>query len=431
VNGSEDGRRVAIVAGLRTPFAKRGTAYARLSALELGALCTAELLARAELDPAEIDQVVFGQVVPSLDAPNVAREIVLALGLPPRIEAYSVSRACATGYQSAVSAAEAILAGSVGCAIAGGTDSASSVPVALSDSLAHALAEASRARSLPERLKALSELRPADLKPRAPSLEERSTGLTMGESAERMAKQNGISRAAQDEFAHRSHARAAAAWDEGRLRDEVMAVWVPPDETPIAEDNLVRRDSAIENYAKLEPVFDRRHGTITAGNSSPLTDGAAAMLVMHADKAAALGLEPLGYLRSWAFVGVDPADQLLIGPVYATPIALERAGLALADMDLVDMHEAFAAQMLSVLQAFESDAFARERLGRDRALGAVDPAKLNVNGGSIAMGHPFAATGVRQITQTLCELRRRGGRHALVTACAAGGLGAALVLEAP
>ena len=423
--------RVAVVAGLRTPFAKQSTAYKDLSALELGKLVVAELVQRVGIDPAAIQQVVYGQVVPSLTAPNIAREIVLGTGLPRSVDAYSVSRACATSYQSAVNVTESILAGAIDCGIAGGADSASDVPIAVSRPLAQALIELSKARSLGERLRAFRGIKARDLVPVPPALKEPSTGLTMGESAEKMAKENHISRRSQDELAHRSHTRAAAAWQKGLFADEVMHVHLPPRyEQSIGEDNLIRKDSQIDSYAALRPAFDRRYGTITAGNSSPLTDGASALLLMREDKAKALGLSPLGFVRSYAFAALDPAGQMLMGPAYASPIALDRAGLTLADMDLVDMHEAFAAQVLSNLQAFDSATFAREKLGRAAALGAVDMDKFNVNGGSIAIGHPFAATGARQITQTLRELARRKGQFALCTACAAGGLGAAMVLEA-
>jgi len=252
----------------------------------------------------------------------------------------------------------------------------------------------------------------------------------MGESAEKMAKENGISRSDQDAFAHRSHTLSAQAWADGRMREEVMSVFVPPTYEVFDEDNLVRKDSELEAYAQLKPVFDRRYGTVTAGNSSPLTDGASALLLMSEKKAKHLGLDVLGYLRSYAFTALDPAEQLLMGPAYAAPLALDRAELKLKNMDLIDMHEAFAAQVLSNIQAFESDVFAQQKLGREKRVGKVDWEKLNVSGGSIALGHPFAATGARQITQALRELRRRGGHYALCTACAAGGLGAALVLEA-
>jgi acetyl-CoA acyltransferase len=425
------GQRVAVVAGLRTPFAKQWTAYRELSALDLANLLVTELLQRTGLDPREIQQLVYGQVVPSVDAPNIAREIVLATGMPRDIEAYSVSRACATSYQSAVNVTESILAGVIDAGIAGGADSTSNVPITVSKRLGDALIAATKARSLGERVQAFAGLRPRDLAPTAPAIKEFSTGLSMGESAEKMAKENHISRADQDAFAHRSHTLAARAWAEGKLDDEVMEVFVPNRfEESIRQDNLVRKDSTLDKYAELRPAFDRRHGTVTAGNSSPLTDGASALILMREDKAKALGLQALGFVRSYAFAALDPAGQLLMGPSYATPIALDRAGIKLSDLDLIDMHEAFAAQILSNTQAFESKKFAAEELGRSEAIGTIDWDKFNVNGGSISMGHPFAATGARQITQTLRELQRRGGALALCTACAAGGLGAAMVLEA-
>jgi acetyl-CoA acyltransferase len=423
-------RRVAIVTGLRTPFAKQGTAYRSLSALDLGKVVVAELLQRSGLAPSEVRQVVFGQVIPSLSVPNIAREIVLGTGMPRNIEAYSVARACATSYQSTVNVAESILAGVIDCGIAGGADSASDVPMAVSKGLSAALLKLSKARTLAEKLRAFSGIGPSDLVPIPPALKELSTGLTMGESAEKMAKENGISRGDQDAFAHRSHTLAAQAWADGRLREEVMSVFVPPSYEPFDEDNLVRKDSELDAYAKLKPVFDRRYGTVTAGNSSPLTDGASALLLMTEKKAKALGYDVLGYVRSYAFAAVDPAEQLLMGPAYAAPLALDRAELKLKNMDLIDMHEAFSAQVLSNIQAFESDTFAQQKLGRDKRIGKVDWEKLNVSGGSIALGHPFAATGARQISQALRELKRRGGEYALCTACAAGGLGAAMVLEA-
>ena len=426
-----NGTRVAVVAGLRTPFAKQWSAYREVSALDLANIVVSELLQRVDLDPNEIQQVVYGQVVPSVEAPNIAREIVLATGMPKSIEAYSVSRACATSYQSTVNVAEAIMAGAIDTGVAGGADSASNVPITVTKRLAEALMEATKARSIGERLQAFRGLRPRDLAPQPPAIKEFSTGLSMGESAEKMAKENHISREAQDEFAHRSHTLAAKAWAEGKLDDEVMEVFVPNrfDES-IREDNLVRKDGALEKYAQLKPAFDRKHGTVTAGNSSPLTDGASALLLMREDKARAHGFDVLGFIRSYAFAALDPAGQLLMGPSYATPIALDRAGIKLSDVDLVDMHEAFAAQILSNTQAFESKEWSEKHLGRSEKIGDIDWNKFNVNGGSISIGHPFAATGARQITQTLRELKRRGGNLALCTACAAGGLGAAMVLEA-
>lgn len=424
------GRRVAIVDGLRTPFQRGGTGFRTLSALDLGKAVVRELVERSEVDPREIGLCVFGQVVPSVQAPNIAREIVLGTGLPREIDAFSVSRACATSLQAMTSAAEQIALGQADVALCGGADSTSDVPVTLSRPLTGALMAARKERTLVGKLMALRSLRPRDLVPVPPAIVELSTGATMGESAEAMAKENGITREAQDRLAHRSHERAAKAWAAGLFAPEVMHLLVPPKfEVAVAEDNVVRRAGTLEGYARLAPAFDRRYGTVTAATASPLTDGAAALLLMSEERARAQGREVLGYLRSYAWAALDPAWQLLMGPAFATPKALDLAGLSLAQMDLVDMHEAFAAQVLSCTQALESDAFARERLGRSAKVGTIDWDRFNVHGGSLALGHPFAATGARLVTQSLRELSRRGGQFSLVTLCAAGGLGAAVVLE--
>ena len=426
-----NGRRVAIVDGVRTPFTKRAGAFADLTAIDLGRHVVSEVVDRNDVDPATVGQVVFGQVILDPSTPNVAREIVLGTALPPTVEAYSVSKACITSYQTTVNVAQAIAAGVIDCGVAGGAESASNVPVLVSPALQDAIRGAAAARSLRARVQSFTDVRPGDLAPRPPDLTEPSTQETMGESAERMAKINGIDRSAQDDFAHRSHVLAARGWNEGKLPDEVVPVDLPPRyEETVDVDTTVRFDSDRRRYDDLAPVFDRHHGTLTAGNSSPLTDGAAALLLMSEDRAEAEGREPLGWLRSYAFTALDPADQLLLGPVSATPIALQRAGVAFDDLDLIDLHEAFAAQVLSVTQAFASAEMCKRYAGVDEPIGDVDWNIVNVLGGSIALGHPFAATGARQISQTLRELRRRGGGVALCSACAAGGMGAAMILEA-
>jgi len=422
--------RVAIVAGLRTPFTKAGTAQKTLRTVDLATAVVKELMQRTELPAKEVTLCVYGQVVPTLDWLNIAREVVLRAGLPRDIDAFSVSRACATSIQAMTSAAEAILAGQHDVAIAGGADSMSDVPLGVGKKLTSALMEAQKAKSLGLKLKAFSKLSPMDLLPPMPGFSrEPTTGEQMGEAAEKMAKLNGITREEQDRIAHLSHVNAARAWKDGTYAAEVMHMIPPPYDAPVSRDNLVREDSTLEGYAQLKPAFDRKHGTITAGNASPLTDGASALLVMRESKARALGYTPLGFVKSWAYAAVDPGWQLLMAPVFAAPKALDRAGLTLADMDLVDMHEAFAAQVAANLKALGSKQFAADKLGRSAAVGEVDPSKLNVNGGSIAIGHPFAATGGRMVLSTLRELTKRGGKHALLTVCAAGGLGAAVVLE--
>jgi len=418
------------VRGLRTPFAKQGTLYANVGALDLAKLVVVELLARADLHGREVDLVVYGQVTPSVHAPNIAREVVLGTDMPKTIEAFSVSRACATSFQAMTSAAEAMLAGQCSVAVAGGADSASDMPFTVSKRLARALGEASKAKGLSATLRAFSKVSPADLVPVPPAAREPSTGLLMGESAEKMAKEAAIGRGEQDAFAHRSHVRAAKAWEGGLFAEEVMHVLPPPAfDRPVVRDNLVRHGSTLGAYAKLKPAFDAAYGTVTAANSSPLTDGASALLLMTEAKAKALGYQPLGYLRSWAYAALDPAGWMLMGPSYATPKALDAAGIKLSDVAVIDMHEAFAAQVLCNVKMFASKRFAQERLGRAEAIGEIDMDRFNVHGGSIAIGHPFAATGARMVTTVLHELKRRGGGLGLATVCAAGGLGAAIVVE--
>lgn len=423
------GDRVAIVQGLRTPFARQATAFHGIPAVDLGKMVVSELLARSNISPEAIDQLVFGQVVQMPEAPNIAREIVLGTGMSIHTDAYSVSRACATSFQAIANVAESIMAGTISVGIAGGADSSSVLPIGVSKALARTLVDANKARTLSQRLKLFSKLKLRDLLPVPPAVAEYSTGLRMGDTAEQMAKSHHISREEQDALAHRSHTLAAKAWESGVLRDEVITAYIPPYKQSLDKDNNVRSDSSMASYSKLKPAFDRRHGSVTAANSTPLTDGASAVLMMSESRARELGLVPLGYLRSFAFSAIDVWEDMLLGPSYATPLALDRAGITLQDLTLIDMHEAFASQTLANLKMFASDEFAREKLGRPQAIGEVDMNKFNVLGGSIAYGHPFAATGARMITQTLNELRRRGGGLGLTTACAAGGLGAAMIVE--
>ena len=426
---TKGGQRIAIVDGLRTPFAKQATAYHGVPALDLGKTVVNELLTRSELDPKLVDLLVYGQVVQMPEAPNIAREIVLGTGMNIATDAYSVSRACATSFQSAANVAESILSGTSDIGIAGGADSSSVLPIGVSKKLGRALVDLNKARTLGQRLNIFKRLSIKDLLPVPPAVAEYSTGLSMGQTAEQMAKTHGISRADQDALAHRSHTLATKSWNDGLLDNEVMTAHVAPFSGHISQDNTVRTNSELASYAKLRPVFDKQHGSVTAANSTALTDGASAIIMMREDKAKALGYQPLGYIKSYAFAAIDVWEDMLMGPSFATPMALARAGIGLSDLTLIEMHEAFAAQALANMKMFESDLFAQRHLGRDKAIGQIDMEKFNVLGGSLAYGHPFAATGTRLITQVLNELKRRGGGLGLTTACAAGGLGAAMVLE--
>lgn len=424
-------RRAVVVGGVRTPFVKAFKELLKLDAIALGDAAVGAMLDRLEFPRDEIDGIVWGGVILPGMAPNVAREIVLDLCLPARVEGHTVTRACASGLQAITSAVSAIERGDADVMIAGGADSTSNAELKVPQKVVHALAPvAMGGKATPaDYLQVALQLAPfTDIFPRQPKIAERTTGQVMGEAAEEMATRNEISREAQDAFAVRSHHRAAAAIQSGRFDDEVVPVETP-DGRRVYADTLVRADTSVERLARLRPVF-ARDGTLTAGNSSPLTDGAACVMLMEEQKAKALGYTPLAAFRSWAYVGVDPADQLLMAPALAMPMALERAGMALKSADLVDMHEAFAAQVLSVLKMLGSRAFAQARLGRDEAVGEVDPAKLNVHGGSVALGHPFGATGARMVLTMANELHRTGADTALLGICAAGGLGAGAVMTA-
>jgi acetyl-CoA acyltransferase len=423
------GRRVAIVAGVRTPFARAGTAFKDMTAIELGKRAVAELIQRTNLDGDLVEAIVYGTVVQSVIAPNIAREVSLLPMLPRGCEAYTVSRACASANQAITDAADQIVLGHHDVIIAGGAESLSNVPILHSRRMSQKLVSLSRARSVSQRLSLVGSIRPRDLIPITPAIAEPSTGESMGQSAEKMAKINHIPREEQDQFALRSHRLAAVGTTDGRLTAEIVPVYVPPRyETALTSDNGVRTDTSIEALRDLKPVFDKRYGTVTAGNSSPLTDGASAVLLMSEERAKILGYTPLAFIRSYAYAALDPGEQLLMGPVLAAPVALVRAGLRLPDIDLIEMHEAFAAQVLCNLAGFQSFEWAK-RAGFNEPVGEVDRSILNVMGGSISIGHPFGATGGRILTTLTNELIRRGGQFGLMTVCAAGGMGHAMVIE--
>ena len=413
-----NGRRVAVVAGCRTPFCKAGTALKDVRAVDLARYAARELLERTNIDGKEVDEVIWGQVVASPLVPNVAREVSLLPQLPKETPAYTVNRACASAGQAVTNAHDQIALGHADVILAGGVESLTDVPILVSRRLREILVDASRARSLGARLKTFARIRPRDLIPVSPAIAEPSTGESMGQSAEKMAKENHIARAEQDRWALRSHQLAARATADGRLTAEI-APWldVRPGAPPVTSDNGIRVDSTLEQMAKLKPVFDRRYGTVTAANSSPLTDGASAVLLMSEEAARARGYEPLAYIRSYAVAAVDPGWQLLQAPVWAVPLALERAGISWKELGLIEIHEAFSAQVLSNLQGFAEKGW------------EINEDIINVMGGSIAIGHPFGATGGRIVTTLANEMRRRDVQFGLVSVCAQGGMAFAMVLE--
>jgi acetyl-CoA acyltransferase len=421
--------KTAILAGCRTPFIRSGTDFADLSAIELGKVAVKDALTRSGLRGEQVDHLVYGTVVHDTRAPNIAREVGLAV-LPKTVPAVTVSRACASANQAITDGVQMIELGHADVVMAGGAESLSHIPITVSSRLSKSLVSASKGKTVGQKLSAFRSVRPKDLLPVQPAIAEFTTGESMGQAAERMAKLNGISRQAQDDWALRSHRLAAAGTEDGRITAEISVVYVPPSFAKVVErDNGIRKDSTPEKLGMLPPVFDRKYGSVTAGNASPLTDGASAVVLMNADKARAEGLEPLGYVRSWAWTALDPASQLLQGPAYAAPIALDRAGLGMADIGLMEMHEAFAAQVLSNLQALASRDFAARELGRSEAVGHPDIDRINVMGGSLAIGHPFGATGGRLTVTLLNEMARRDVQFGLMTVCAAGGMGFAMIVE--
>ena len=414
---SLNGRRVAVVGGLRTPFVKAGTYFKDLSPLAMSTHVVAEMLSRYGVVADSLDDIVWGRVIHDPRISNIAREIVLDLRLPARIRGYMVSNNCITSAHAIANLADAIAGGRSEAGIAGGVESMSQAPILFSREASRIFLEAGLASSTGQQIKALLRLRPRHFRPESLSVKEPSTGLSMGEHCEIMAKQWQISRQVQDEIALRSHLRAAQATADGRLVAEIAPL------KGIDRDMIVRGDTSLERLGSLRPVFDRSsRGTLTAGNSSPLTDGAAGVLLMSEERAAKEGRKPLAFIRDVHFASLHPDDGLLMAPALAVPALLRRTGLSLRDMDIVEMHEAFGAQVACNLAAWEQG-------WKDEAIGVVDPAILNPLGSSIAVGHPFAATGARIVTTLAGEMVRRKSRYGLVSICAAGAMAAAMILE--
>ncbi len=418
-----------LVDGCRIPFQRSSTHYNDLMAYDLGRMAIQGLLARNKVDPATIDRVIMGTVIQEPKTSNVARESALGAGIPDTVPAFTVSMACISSNQAITSGMDLIRSGQAKIVLAGGTETMSDIPIRFRKKFRQKMLEARKYKSPLEFLKFFSGLGITDYLPEVPSISEFSTGETMGKSADRMAARFGVSRNDQDEFALRSHHLAAKATREGLLDEELIPAKIPPTFKVVEHDNGFREDTSMEKLSKLRPAFIKPHGTITAGNASFLTDGASASLIMDERTALELGLTPKAYLREYVYVSQDPGEELLLGPAYATPKVLDMAGLSLNDIDVFELHEAFAGQVLSVLAALDSEEFARKSLNRDRKVGAIPFDKLNTLGGSLSLGHPFGATGVRLVTTAANRLIREDGKYALVTACAAGGQGHALILE--
>jgi len=423
---------VVVVEGLRTPYAKAWGAFDEVPADELGRIAVAELLTRLDLDAKEVDAVVVGNVAQPGEAANIARVIALRAGIPRAVPAHTVHRNCASGMESIAEGVNQIRLGQARVVVAGGVESMSNIPFLLSRELQRWLMGWQRAKRPIDKLKAVTRLRPAWFQPTVGlrlGLTDPVCDLNMGETAEVVARDFAISREEQDRFALRSHEHTEAAIDAGRLAEEIVPVYPPPRFDAVADDDGLRRGQTMGALAKLKPVFDRRFGTVTAGNASQITDGGAAVLLMAESDARARGYTPLGRVTAWAFAGNDPA-RMGLGPVHATRKLLKQTGLHLAHFDLVEINEAFAAQVLGCLHAFDSAAYFRDHFDGEAPLGEIHETKLNVNGGAIALGHPVGSSGTRLIITLLKELRRRGLERGLATLCIGGGQGAAFVVEA-
>lgn len=420
--------RVAIVCGARTPFVRARTVFQKMPPSALGGIALRETMARANLDPKLVDEVYFGIVSPPSEGTNIGREALFDSGLPPSIPCTTINRYCASAAEAVAAAAAKIQAGQIEIALAGGVESISSIRALFSQEATDFFQDFAKAKTPMQMLGKLSKFKPALLAPHAPGIKEPTTGLTMGQSADLMARAFKVSREEQDKYAVDSHLKAHNAWEQGFYKSHVVGVGTP-DGKVIDRDTDVRADSNVEKLSTLKPVF-YKDGTITAGNASPLTDGASAVLLMKESKAKELGLKILGTIRGYAAAGIDiKKEPLLIAPAYAIPKALKHAGVSWNDLELLEVHEAFAGQVLATLRAIESKSFAKEKLGQDSAIGSVDTSKLNVHGGSIPLGHPFGATGTRMILQTLFGLKAKGKSLGLISICAAGGLGSVMIVE--
>ena len=420
-------RRVAILGGNRIPFARSNGAYATSSNQAMLTVALEGLIERYRLHGLRLGEVVAGAVLKHSRDMNLTRECVLGSRLSPQTPAYDIQQACGTGLEAALLVANKIALGQIDCGVAGGVDTTSDAPIAVNEGLRHILLQANRGKSLGERLKPFLKLRPHHLKPELPRNGEPRTGLSMGEHCERMAQAWRISRAEQDELALLSHQKLAAAYAEG-WQEDLLTPFLS-----LTRDNNLRPDLSLEQLARLKPAFDRSgQGTLTAGNSTPLTDGASVVLLGTEEWAAQQGLQVLAYLVDGETAAVDfvtGREGLLMAPVYAVPRLLARNGLTLQDFDYYEIHEAFAAQVLCTLKAWEDADYCRERLGLDAPLGAIDRSKLNVKGSSLAAGHPFAATGGRILANLAKLLATAGKGRGLISICAAGGQGVTVIVE--
>lgn len=425
-------KNVVIVDGVRTPYIKAGTLFNKLTAVDLGKIAMRELLTRTNLDAKWVDEVIVGNIAQPPEATNIARIIALEAGIPKNVPAFSVGRNCASGMQAIVDAYLRIVTDQADIIVAGGVESMSKIPLLFSEKATDKFAAIFKARSAFERVGAIAQFRPGDFSPVIGillGLTDGYCGLNMGVTAEVLAKEFGITRKEQDEFAVMSHLRAAKATDDGILKQEMVPVYLPPGyKTVVDEDNGIRKNQNMEALTKLRPAFDRKFGTVTAGNASQITDGAAFVLVMSEEKAKEMGYDILGYVRGFGFAGLDP-ERMGLGPVFSTPVALKHAGLTLKDIQQIELNEAFAAQVIANEKAFASKQFAKDALHLPEAVGEIDRNKLNVNGGAIALGHPVGSSATRLVLTLLKDMKRKNLQFGLATLCIGGGQGGAMIVE--
>lgn len=422
-------QKVVVIDGCRTPFLRSGTDYMDLLSYQLGGYAIKGLLTKTGIDPYKIDGVVMGNVISNVKTPNVAREAALTAGVPNTTPCRTVSQACISANRAIADACQEIMTGQADIMIAGGIDHTSDSPIQFPRKMRKKLFKAQRLKTMGDNLRFLTTLRPSDFVPERPAVAEYTTDRVMGQDCDIMAARFEVSRADQDEFAVRSHQLAAKAHEEGHLPAEIVDVSIPPKFKIINRDNGVRGDSTIEKVSRLRPAFDRKFGTLTAANSSFLTDGASAVLLMSEAKAQELGFTPKAEIVDFVFTGQRLEDELLLGPAYAVSKLLKRQNMTFDDMDVIEFHEAFAGQVLSNLKALASDEFAVKNLGREKAVGIVPMDKFNLWGGSLSIGHPFGATGGRLITTTCNRLEKENGKYGILAACAAGAHGHAMLLK--
>ena len=424
--------RIVIVDGIRTPFCKAGTVFKDISADDLGAFAVKEIMARTHLDAALIDELIIGNVSQPANAANIARVIALKAGLPNSLIAHTVHRNCASGMEAVSTGIDKILAGNAQIIVAGGTESMSNIPLLYNAKMTGLFAQLMKAKTVWQKLAALSRFRLSYLKPIIgiqEGLTDPVCGLNMGQTAEVLAKEFHILRDEQDRFALSSHQKAVHSMNNKIFAQEIIPIPIPPANKAMQiDDNGPRADQTLQALAKLKPFFDRYYGTVTVGNACPVTDGAAALVLMRESKAREMGYTPLGAIRAYAYAGLEP-ERMGLGPVYATSKLLQQTGIHFSDFDLIEINEAFSVQVLACERAFASDTFAQRYLGREHAVGAIDPEKLNVNGGAVALGHPVGSTGTRLLITLLKELRRRNKSLGLASLCIGGGQGAAFAVE--